>query len=149
MTPTIMGRWQTRIFSVATVGLIWTALVTPLLPSGPVPPGPSGMGERYVLTMTALGLVAGLGVVVWEPVYHLLQQFRWEKDWPPMFFLLQAIPEGALLHWVLGHLITSASLGWPAFLIDFGTTWLVIFAFIHGPMRVPFLRWRFRGGRIL
>ena len=27
-------------------------------------------------------------------VYHLLQQFRWEKDWPTLFALLVGVPEG-------------------------------------------------------
>ncbi|MGH9076909.1 MAG: hypothetical protein ACRDY0_05555 [Acidimicrobiales bacterium] len=149
MTPTLVGRWQTRLLSVAVAGVLWTAVVTPFLPSGPTPPGASRIGDLYLLTMTAVGLVAGLGVVVWEPIYHLLMQFRWEKDWPPVFVILEAVPEGALVHWVLGHLVTSTGLGWPAFLVDFGTTWLVVFGFVHGPMRVPFIRWRFRGGRII
>ena len=149
MTPTIVGRWETRVFSVIVVGGIWTAIITPLLPIGTIAPGASRIGALYLLTMTALGLTAGLGVVLWEPVWHLLQQFRWEKDWPPIFVLLQAIPEGALVHWVLVRVVTSSGLGWPAFLFDFASTWLVVYAANHGPMRVLFLRWRFRGGRIL
>ena len=149
VTPTLMGRWQTRIFSVLVVGLIWTLVLTPFLPSTTTAPGGSRIANLYLLTLTALGIIVVLGVVLWEPLYHLLQQFRWEKDWPPIFILIEAIPEAIVLHWVIGHLITSTALGWPAFLIDFSTTWLVIFAFIHGPMRVPFMRWRFRGGRIL
>jgi hypothetical protein len=145
----MLGRWQTRLFSVIFVGGIWTAAITPLLPSRPLPPDASRLAGLYVVTMSAVGLIAALGVVLWEPLWHLLQQFRWEKDWPPVFFLLQAVPEGAVVHWVLGRLISGGILGWPWYLLDFGTTWLVIFAVIHGPMRVVFLRWRFRGGRIL
>ncbi len=32
MVPTLVGRVQTRIFLLATVGVIVTALITPLLP---------------------------------------------------------------------------------------------------------------------
>ena len=35
---------------------------------------------------------------MWEFVYHLLQQFRWEKDWPTLFGLLVGIPEGLLAY---------------------------------------------------
>ena len=107
-------------------------------------------GRRYKVTLTTLGWVALLGVVVWEPVCHLLQQFRWEKDWPAMFLLLQAVPEAVLVRIVLDRtLTTSAPVGVGTFVLHFATTWLAIFLFVQGPMRVPFLRWRFRGGRIL
>ena len=131
MTSTLLGRVQTRLFLVFTVGLLWTLVLTPFL------------GGPYRATLTTLGWVALLGVVVWEPFFHLLQQFRWEKDWPAMFLLLQAIPEG-LLVWIVADPMSGGT-----FLIHFATTWLAIFLFLQGPMRVPFLRWRFRGGRIL
>ena len=149
MTPVLMGRWQTRLFAVIVAGGLWTAVLTPFLPAETTPPGATRLGDLYLLTATALVLTAGLGVVIWDPLWHLLQQFRWEKDWPALFVLLQAVPEGALVHWVLGHVVTSTGLGWPGFLLDFGTTWLVVFTTVHGPMRVLFIRWRFRGGRIL
>lgn len=154
MTATLGGRWQTRLFAVLVVGLVWTAVITPVLPAGEVPPGTSRLGDLYHLTLAALGLTALLGLVLWEPLYHLAQQFRWEKDWPAMFLLLQMIPEGALVHWVLSqqwfamHVSPGFGLSWPAFTLDFGSTWIVIFAFLQGPMRVPFIRWRFRGGRL-
>ncbi|MGH9121570.1 MAG: hypothetical protein ACRDYC_06440 [Acidimicrobiales bacterium] len=148
MTASLMGRWQTRIFTVFTVGLLWTAVITPFLPSGKTPVGQSRIGDLYDVTLWALLWTAAFGVVLWEPVWHFFQQFRWEKDWPAMFVLLQAIPEGALVHLALVHLEPQLAVTWPAFLIDFGTVWLVIFVFVHGPMRVPFIRWRFRGGRI-
>ena len=138
MTSTLLGRIETRLFAVFTVGLLWTLLLTPFLPVG------------YEVTLTTLGWVALLGVVVWEPVLHLLQQFRWEKDWPAMFLLLQAVPEAVLVRIVLDRTLEVAEpVGLGTFALHFATTWLAIFLFLQGPMRVPFLRWRFRGGRIL
>lgn len=141
MTPTLFGRIQTRIFAVLTAGLGWTLLITPILPRGDAP-----LGDAYTATFLALVLVVMLGVILWEPIYHLLQQFRWEKDWPALFILLSGLPEGLLLYRVLRNLVPVN--GW-AFVIHFTTTWLVVFVFVHGPMRVPFIRWRFRGGRLL
>lgn len=51
---------------------------------------------------------------------------------------------------VLDRTLTTATpVGLDTFVLHFATTWLAIFLFVQGPMRVPFLRWRFRGGRIL
>jgi hypothetical protein len=142
VTSTYFGRVQTRLFTVFTVGMLWTLVLTPFLS---LPDG-----DRYKVTLTTLVWVALLGVVVWEPIWHLLQQFRWEKDWPAMFLLLQAVPEAVLVRVVLDRILdASAPVGTGTYALHFATTWLAIFLFVQGPMRVPFLRWRFRGGRIL
>ncbi len=97
-------------------------------------------------------LVLGVG---WEFVYHVLQQFRWEKDWPTLFGLLTAINEGMLV-WLLvhqGRRRCPASATFPlsagVFLVQFLTTWLLVWLIANGPMRVPFVHWRFRGGRLI
>jgi hypothetical protein len=141
VTSNFLGRIETRLFVVFTVGLLWTLIITPFLPL------PAG-SDRFTITLRTLGLVAALGVVVWEPVYHLLQQFRWEKDWPAMFLALQVVNEGILVRLVLDWTV-AGSVGLGTFVLHFATTWLFIYLFLQGPMRVPFLRWRFRGGRIL
>ena len=145
MTPTLFGRIQTRLFLLATVGVVWTIIITPLVA---VVNGGSPLGATYKATFLALLLVAVLGTVLWEPIWHLLMLFRWDKDWPALFILLESIPEGILVYFLLtgpfGQGVSAA-----AFLLDFGTVWLAVFFAAHGPMRVPFLRWRFRGGRIV
>jgi hypothetical protein len=145
VVPTLIGRIQTRIFVLAVVGSLWTLVITPLL----APHGAS-LADRYQATFTVLATVLVLGIG-WEFVYHFLQQFRWEKDWPAFFGLLTGINEG-LLVWVLlrkvglpGDPVVPTS----SFLIDFISVWLVTWMFVNGPMRVPFLRWRFRGGRLI
>jgi hypothetical protein len=89
--------------------------------------------------------------LVWELLYHGLQQFRWEKDWPTLFGLLTGINEGIVVYFVL-----QAGLPWDvgdvpgvAFVIMFATTWILVWLVANGPMRVLNLRWRFRGGRLL
>ena len=138
MTPTLLGRIETRIFTVFTAGLLWTLLITPII-SAPIR-----------VTFRILVLVALLGAVIWDPIYQFLLQFRWEKDWPAMFILLEVINEGILVRYVDVHTAPAGSIpSLGKFLIHFTTTWLVLFVAVHGPMRVPFLRWRFRGGRII
>jgi hypothetical protein len=143
--PTLLGRIQTRLFLLAVVGGVVTALLTPVLPvSGPLAP-------RYQTTFVVLAAVALLGVG-WEFVYHLAMQWRWEKDWPMLFGLLTLVPEGALV-WVLAtrQLLPGLPGRVPtdAFVIQFLIVWLSVWLFASGPMRVPFIRWRFRGGRLL
>ena len=73
MVPTLYGRIQTRIVLTAIIGGLWTLLITPILPTG-LPLGPS-----YRVTFTVLAWVLLLGIV-WEFLYHFLQQFRWETE---------------------------------------------------------------------
>jgi hypothetical protein len=152
MLPTLNGRIQTRIFMLVVFGSVITFVLTPLLP------GPFGFdSESYKVTYRILATVLVLGLV-WELIYHFIQQFRWEKDWPTMFGLITAINEGALVWlfldqgWIPG--IDAPPHGFPAsvfwaFFIDFSVIWLVIWVWTNGPMRVPFIRWRFFGGRIV
>ncbi len=144
MTPTYLGRIQTRFFLLAVVGGLWTLAITPLLPGG------GALGDRYQATFTALAVVFVVGIG-WEALYHFLQQFRWEKDWPILFGLLEGVPEGIVAWLVLrsGVVAGDPAVDGAAFAIHFGTTWLVTWLFVIGPMRVPFLRWRFRGGRLI
>ena len=60
MVPTLLGRIQTRFFLLATVGVIVTLLIVPVLP------GPLGsLGDRYVGGFLVLVAVGVLGIV-WE-----------------------------------------------------------------------------------
>jgi hypothetical protein len=145
VVPTLLGRIQTRLFLLIFLGGALTALLAPILPiDAPV-------AQRYQATFVVLGAVTVLGVG-WEFVYHLLMQWRWEKDWPTLFGLLTAVPEGILV-WVLagrGELPgLPGPVPWGAFLIHFGVVWLAVWLFANGPMRVPFIRWRFHGGRLV
>ncbi len=148
MTPTLSGRIQTRLFLVATVAALWTLLIGPALV--PLAGDGASISDVYRLAFGALVLVAVVGIV-WELLYHLVQQYRWEKDWPTLFGLVTGLPEGIVVLALL-----SAGLPWDvgdvptgAFILHFATTWLVIWLVANGPMRVLFIRWRFRGGQLL
>jgi hypothetical protein len=145
MLPTLNGRLQTRVFVTLVVGGLWTLLITPLLPL------PGTLPDAYATAFVVLLAVTVLGVG-WELLYHLLQQFRWEKDWPTFFGLVTAVNEGVLV-WLLLAAGAVPGISGPvpfsAFLLQFVTTWLVVWLTVNGPMRVPFVHWRFRGGRIV
>jgi hypothetical protein len=144
MVPTLWGRIQTRVFLLTTVGSVITALITPVLPVD------APLADRYRTTLVVLAAVTIVGVG-WELIYHFLMQFRWEKDWPSLFGLVTMVPEGVLM-WALLYAGVVPFLGspppLPAFVLQFGTVWLAVWLIANGPMRVPFIRWRFRGGRL-
>ena len=145
MVPTLAGRIQTRVFMLATVGVIVTGLLTPLLPI------PGGLGSAYKMTYLILAAVLVVGIA-WELLYHLLMQWRWEKDWPSLFGLATAVPEGVVT-WLLlaAHAVPGLSKTPPlsAYLIDFIVVWVFVWLVGQGPMRIPFIRWRFHGGRLI
>jgi len=144
VVPTLNGRIQTRVFLMAVVGSIWTLIITPVLPTG------APLGAAYRVTFSVLLIVTVLGVP-WEFLYHGIQQFRWEKDWPTLFGLLTAVPEGLLVWFLLagGAIPWVDSVPGPAFTLDFISTWLVVWLVANGPMRVPFIHWRINGGRLI
>jgi hypothetical protein len=144
VVPTLAGRLQTRVFLLATVGLALTILVTPILPTS------ASLGAAYRATLGVLVTVALLGLG-WELAYHGLQQFRWEKDWPTGFGLVTGLNEG-LLVWLLvgaGAVPGADGLAGRPFVVHFLVVWIGVWLCANGPMRVPFLRWRFHGGRLL
>lgn len=141
MTPTLIGRIQSRLIVVLIVGLTWTLFVTPLLPAGG-----SSLAAVYAMTFRAVFITAILGALLWEPLYHFLQQYRWEKDWPTGLGLITALPEGIV---VLAVLEGSGPVPFGAFFWHFLTTWLLIWFVVNGPLRILLPRWRFRGGRFL
>jgi hypothetical protein len=145
MVPILSGRIQTRLFLLTTVGAFVTVLIVPALPGV----GPLSAAYRTAFVVLAAVAVLGIG---WELLYHLLMQFRWEKDWPSLFGLLTAVPE-ALLLWLLlrAGLVPLVGAAPPAaaYVLQFVAVWLGVWLVANGPMRVPFLRWRFRGGRLL
>jgi hypothetical protein len=140
MTPTLLGRIQTRFLLLGTVGLLWTLIVVPFLPKGG-----ASIGATYQATIVALIVVAVVGVG-WELIYHGIQQYRWEKDWPILLGLLVAVPEGLLAFLIVDAILAPSPL---TFFLHFFSTWIVVWLFANGPLRIFLLRWRFNGGRII
>jgi hypothetical protein len=144
MLPTLAGRIQTRIALLAVVGGLITAVLCPVLPVS------AQLADRYRNGFVVLAAVAVLGIG-WELIYHFLMQWRWEKDWPTLFGLVTLVPEGLLLWLLLAAGLIPGIVGTvpaPAFCIQFLAIWLAVWLVANGPMRVPFIRWRFRGGRL-
>ncbi len=143
MTPTLMGRWQTRIFLLGTLGAIVTAIYAIAY----------GEGEFWDQTFwEVLGYVAlfGLG---WDIVYIAIQQVKWDRDWPPFAQWLAGIWEGLVVYLVIENLglpgIDKGSVPLDRFLLHYSSVFVVTWLWSQGPMRALFPLWRFHGGRII
>jgi hypothetical protein len=136
MTPTLLGRWQIRLFLLGTVGVIISLVV--------------GLIVKDFKTPLFVLLYVFLFGVVWDLLYQFITTFRWDRDWPTSFQVAAGIVEGALVYLLL---LTGKMPAVPkvppflVFLIQYGLIWLSIFVLIQGPMRIFFLNWRYQGGQ--
>ncbi len=125
MTPTLIGRIQSRLVLVAAVGIPIALILGVVLPR---PTEATTPGDMYRVFFVALALVAVVGVV-WELVWHGLQQLRWEKDWPTLFGLITGVPEGVVV-WLLlraGIPVDVGTVDGTTFLAMFVITWIAIY----------------------
>jgi hypothetical protein len=138
MTMTLYGRWQTRLLLLWTAGLLLTLLFG-------LAYGDTGTPLALLLYVTLLGLG-------WDMLYHYLQGFRWEGDWPPLFQLIGGLAEGLLL-WALVRTLpgglpgVSPALTAGQFAAHYLTVLLVTLALMLGPIKLLFPRWRYHGGQ--
>lgn len=142
MTPTLYGRWQTRLFLLSTVGL----LITWLYSLGLFGVSP---GLEYYWVLMYIGLL-GVG---WDILYSYFQKFLWDHDWPGIFQFLSAILEATLLVFLV-HLdllphLSSDHFNLVSFIKHYSTVWTFSYLSSWTVMRILFPRWRFRGGEWL
>ncbi|MBE9227286.1 hypothetical protein IQ264_17815 [Phormidium sp. LEGE 05292] len=142
MTPTLFGRWQTRLLLLATVGV----LVTLPFALGITSPASSSV------YFWVLGYIAIFGIF-WDILYNYWQKFRWDRDWPGIFQLLAGIWEAIFLIIIIKLLQLPLpgikNLDLNLFIRHYSLVWLGIYLASQTVMRVLFPRWRFRGGQWL
>lgn len=138
MTPTLIGRWQTRTFLMWTFGLLVTL----------------GFGMYFNDMATPLALLGYVYLIgmVGDFLYNAVQNMRWDYDYPPFMHVITGILEGAVI-WILVQLVdlpfVAPNLSLQNFLLHYCTVFAVIFAVVWGPMKIMFVQWRYRGGRIV
>ena len=136
MTPTLLGRWQIRLFLLGTVGVVISLVVGLIV-------------KDFKTPLFALLYVFLFGIL-WDLLYQFITTYRWDRDWPTSFQVAAGVIEGALV-WVL--LLTGKLPGVPkappfiVFLIQYALIWLSIFVLNQGPLRIIFLDWRYHGGQ--
>jgi hypothetical protein len=107
---------------------------------------------RSELFFLVLGYVALFGLA-WDVLYIVLQRFRWDRDWPAAFQVLNGVIEGVFLYLLIATVglpgIATGSVPLWLFALQYGLVWLVTFLWAQGPMRALFPFWRFHGGRVV
>ncbi|MEY2984126.1 MAG: hypothetical protein RLZZ568_743 [Cyanobacteriota bacterium] len=140
MTPTLFGRWQTRLFLLATVG----ALITWLFADGIVGRHPS---SDYWWVLVYVGVLG----MVWDVLYHFLMQLFWDHDWPGILQFAAAIVEGVFLGGLfyfvgLPPYVPPSHFSPFFFVTHYSLVWISIYCFSWTGMRLLFPHWRYRGG---
>lgn len=138
MTPTLFGRWQTRLFLLATVGVV----VTIPFSLGIIGPGASSVFFWVLVYVALFGCL-------WDILYSYFQRFRWDRDWPGALQLLTGIWEGIFIAFWL-RLIglpngQEFSVFW--FILHYSLVWFSLYIASQTLMRILFPRWRFKGGQ--
>ncbi len=142
MTPTLLGRWQTRLLLLATVGALITI--------------PFALNLNSVIPFWILGYIAFFGVFFWDVLYDYIQKRRWDRDWPGVYQLAAGIWEAIFLA-ILLSILKNIQFGLPGvlvfdlgiFIFHYSCVWLGIYIASQSIMRLIFPRWRFRGGQWL
>lgn len=142
MTPTLYGRWQTRLFLLATVGV---------LVSLPFAWGLWGLTGSSIYLWVVF--YVGCFGIAWDALYDALQKFMWDHDWPGAFQFLGAIAEGVALILLIKTTglpyIVSADVSLTVFVLHYTLVSITAYLASWVIMRLLFPQWRFRGGQWL
>lgn len=148
MTPTLFGRWQTRILLLGTVGII---VSLPFI-LGII--GPQVNNEARLVYLWILGYIAVFGLL-WDFIYQQIQKSRWDSDWPGALQLIAGIWEfifvvcGTKLFGFLPIPLPKDDLPLEWLFIHYWTVWIAVYIASQSIMRIIFIRWRFKGGQWL
>jgi len=135
VTPTLIGRLQTRLLLTAVVGLPIALLVSALL---------AGVTARGAIAALVVITVLGLA---WEGIYQLVQQRRWDGDWPTSLALAVGVPE-AIVAWPALKVLGLAPATVPAYVVLFVAIWMGLWAAQQGPLSIFLPQWRHHGARL-
>ncbi len=139
MIPTLLGRWQTRIFLLLTIGCFVTL---PFVFS-------KGIFEPNFTYFLVLFYVCLFGLI-WDILYDFLQKFFWDRDWPGVLQLLAGIFEAIVLVLLIKFLglphLNADDFQLDSFIKHYSIVWLSVYFSSWTLMRLLFPQWRFRGG---
>lgn len=139
MTPILFGRWQSRIFLLATIGVLVT------LPFA-LSQGLQQIQWVYFWVLLYVCLF-GLG---WDILYNYLQKLLWDHDWPGALSLITGIVEGIFLALIITLVglpnIPQQNFPLGTYIIHYSLVWVATYLASWPVLRLLFPRTRFRGG---
>lgn len=144
MTPTLLGRWQTRLLLYVCLGLPITCLYAIFLNEWRWPPliGP--------FTFISAILVLGLFLDV---AYAQLQRLRWDQDWPFAFQFVFSIVEFFVVYGLmnlgfLDEILPEGRIPLPVAATHFAFVFVPSFLALVGGLQIFLPRWRYNGGEL-
>lgn len=150
MTPTLKGRWQTRILLYILIGLPVTFLVAMYNSNWQWPPASDlTVFQDPFKFITAIFL---LGLVL-DVLYMRMQSYHWDQDWPFAYQFFFSIVEFFIVFELMNY-------GWlDSFFPDgripfrnaawhFSFVFVLSFLAVLGGIQIFMVRWRFKGGEL-
>lgn len=150
MTPTLSGRWQTRLLLYIFIGLPVMLLFALYNTNWRIWP-PQYDSPAFYNPFLVLTCILILGLIL-DPLYIFLQRFHWDQDWPfshqlffsfvEIFIVYLAISYD-LLGFIFAPQPTFDDVIWPATIVA-----LLSFLAVLGGCQIFLVRWRFKGGEL-
>jgi hypothetical protein len=150
MTPTLKGRWQTRILLYIVIGLPVTFLVAMYNCNWQWPPSYDLTAFqdpfKFITAILLLGLLL-------DVLYMRMQSYHWDADWPFAYQFFFSIVEFFIIFELMNY-------GWlDAFFPDgripfsnaawhFGFVFVLSFLAVLGGLQIFLVRWRFKGAEL-
>ncbi len=151
MTPTLAGRWQTRLLLYLFIGLPVTLLFALYRTNWEIWPPRYELSAFYYpfLVITAI-LVLGL---VLDVAYMQIQRFHWDQDWPFAYQFFFSIVEYLIIYFAasdgwLDFMFKDGRPTWDDTVYHFSTVFLLSFLALLGGVQIFMVRWRFKGGEL-
>ena len=151
MTPTLLGRWQTRLLLFVVLGLPIT-FFWGLYKEGWRFPPPTEIDSIFVQSFLVIGCILILGLIL-DPLYMQIQRFHWDQDWPFAYqfffsiveFLIVALAIEYDVLWFLFDRVKPPF--WDA-ATHFAWVFIPSFLALLGGVQIYLVRWRFKGGEL-
>lgn len=151
MTPTLIGRWHTRLILFVVIGLPVTLLFALHATNWDYwPPRYDLPAFQYPFYFLTAILLLGLALDV---AYMQIQRFHWDQDWPFAYQFFFSIVEYLIIYYAawdgwLDVVFTEFRPTWNDTVYHFSTVFALSFLALLGGVQIFLIRWRFKGGEL-
>jgi hypothetical protein len=150
MTPTLSGRWQTRLLLYIFIGLPVTLLFALYNTNWQLWP-PLWDRPVFFQPFLVITCILVLGLIL-DPVYIQLQRFHWDQDWPFSHQFFFSIVEFLIVWYAIDFglldILFAPRPEWNEVVYHFSTVFILSFLAILGGCQIFLVRWRFKGGEL-
>ena len=158
MTPTLIGRWHTRLLLFIFIGLPVTLLFALYNTNWQIfAPNSWALSIQYdspvfYYPFLVLAAIFVLGFIL-DPIYIQLQRFHWDQDWPFSHQFFFSWVEYFIVYWLasegwLDFIFREGRPTWSDTIWHFSTVFILSFLAILGGCQIFLVRWRFKGGEL-